>query len=56
MKPYYKINAIKARYFDLIRLLPRKIDEPWSLIQIEKIIEQAEEDLDTLGTNNAAEN
>ena len=50
MKPYYKINAIKSRYFDLIRLLPRKIDAPVTMQQIEKLIEQAEEDILALET------
>lgn len=55
MKPYYKINAIKARYFDIIRMLPRKIDAPVTIEQIEKLIEQAEEDILALETGNAIE-
>lgn len=50
MKPYYKINAIKAKYFDVIRMLPRRIDAPVTIQQIEKLIEQAEEDLRAIET------
>lgn len=50
MKPYYRINAIKAKYFDIIRLLPRKINAPVTIEQIEKLIEQAEEDLRAIET------
>lgn len=50
MKPYYKINAIKAKYFDIIRMLPRRIDAPVTLQQIEKLIKQAEEDLRAIET------